>query len=322
MVAVSGGADSSALLLGLSELIERGKLLLRLTVAHLDHGLREQSKEDAAWVKRLAHRLGYPIVVRRVDVRKLASKTGDNLEQSARRARYDFLKTTARKAQAQLILTAHTLDDQAETVLLRLLRGSAAEGLGGIECVRTLERGSKLQLGRPLVSWARRADVEDYCHARRVEFRRDEMNENEEFSRVRVRKQLLPLMQSFNNKIVEALSRTATLLREDTDVLRIEAEKLLNAATASSERRLNENRALNVKVVASAPPAVRRRTVRLWLERERGHLRRLEMVHLVAIERLLTGDKGGRVAQLPDGGEVTRKRGWLVLNGLASQKKS
>ena len=322
VVAVSGGADSTALLLGLNELIERGKLLLELTVAHLDHGLRKQSKEDAAWVKRLASQLGYSVVVRRVDVRKLASKTGDNLEQCARRARYDFLKTTARKAEAQLILTGHTLDDQAETVLLRLLRGSAAEGLSGIESVRTLEHGSNLQLGRPLVSWARRSEVEDYCRAQQVEFLKDEMNESEEFSRVRVRKQLLPLMRSFNNKIVEALSRTATLLREDADVLSLEAEKLLTAATAGSELHLNRNSSLNVKVVASAPPAVRRRTVRLWLERERGHLRRLEMVHLVAIERLLQGEKGGRVAQLPDGGAVTRKRGWLVLNGVPSRKKS
>ncbi len=319
---MSGGADSTALLLGLNELLEQGRLSLKLTVAHLDHSLREQSKEDSAWVRRLAKQLGYPVVVGRVDVRNLASKTGDNLEQSARRARYDFLKTVAQKAHAQLILTAHTLDDQAETVLLRLLRGSAAEGLGGIEAIRTLEPGSELQLGRPLVSWARRTEVEDYCHAQGVAFRRDEMNENEEFSRVRIRKQLLPLMQSFNNKIVEALSRTATLLREDADVLALEAEKLLTAATASSEPNLNSNSSLNVKVVASAPAAVRRRAIRLWLERERGHLRRLEMVHLVAIERLLMGDKGGRVAQLPDGGEVTQKRGWLVLNGVPSRKKS
>lgn len=321
VVAVSGGADSTALLLGLNELIQRGKLSLKLTVAHLDHGLREQSKEDAAWVKQLANDLGYPVVVRRVDVRKLTSKTGDNLEQAARRARYDFLKTTARKARAQLILTAHTLDDQAETVLLRLLRGSAAEGLGGIEVVRMLERGSQLQLGRPLVSWARRAEVEDYCRAQQIEFRRDEMNENEEFSRVRVRKQLLPLMQSFNNKIVEALSRTATLLREDADVLSLEAEKLLTAASPGAQLSVNGNASLNVKVVSSAAPAVRRRALRLWLERERGHLRRVEMVHLLAIERLLSGDKGGRVAQLPEA-EVTRKRGWLVLNGVASGKKS
>ena len=295
---------------------------MRLTVAHLDHGLRKLSKEDAAWVKRLANQLGYAAVVRRVDVRKRASQTGDNLEQSARRVRYDFLKTTARKARAQLIVTAHTLDDQAETVMLRLLRGSAAEGLGGIESVRSLEQGSKIQLGRPLISWARRAETEDYCRAQQVEFRGDEMNEDEEFSRVRVRKQLLPLMQTFNNRIVEALSRTAALLREDADVLSLEAEKLLEAASSSSEFKANGNSSLNVKVVAAAPPAVRRRALRLWLERERGHLRRLEMVHLVAIDRLLTGDKGGRIAQLPDGGGVTRKRGWLVLNGVSFRKKS
>ena len=291
-------------------------------MAHLDHALREASKDDAAWVKRLANQLGFPVLVRRVDVGKRAAQTGDNLEQSARRARYDFLKTTARKARAGLILTAHTLDDQAETILLRLLRGSSAEGLGGIEVVRALERGSNTQLGRPLISWARRAEVEDYCRSQQVEFRKDQMNENEEFSRVRVRKQLLPLMQSFNNRIVDALSRTATLLREDADVLSLEAERLLASATAHSQLNVNGNSSLNVKVVAAAPPAVRRRTLRLWLERERGHLRRLEMVHLVAIDRLLTGVKGGRVAQLPDGGEVTRKGGWIVLNGMAGLKKS
>lgn len=322
IVAVSGGADSTALLLGLDELIRGGKLSLKLTVAHLDHGLRELSKEDAAWVKQLVARLGYPAVVRRVDVRKRAAQTGDNLEQSARRARYDFLKASARKAQAQLILTAHTLDDQAETVLLRLLRGSAAEGLSGIESLRALEQGSNIQLGRPLISWARRTDVEDYCRLNQVEFRKDEMNENEEFSRVRVRKQLLPLMQSFNNKIVEALSRTAGLLREDADVLANEAEKLLKAASASAELHANGTVSLNVKVMAGAPAAVRRRAVRLWLEQERGHLRRLEMVHLVAIDCLLAGEKGGRVAQLPDGGEVRRKHGWLVLNGMPARKKS
>ena len=322
IVAVSGGADSTALLLALHELIRAGKLSLQLTVAHLDHGLRELSKEDAAWVKHLATGLGYLAVVRRVDVHKRAAETGDNLEQSARRARYDFLKATARKARAQLVLTAHTLDDQAETVLLRLLRGSAAEGLSGIESQRPLEQGSNIQLGRPLIAWARRTEVEDYCRAQRVDFRRDEMNENEEFSRVRIRKQLLPLMQTFNNKIVDALSRTAGLLREDADVLSFEAGKLLTAATVGSELNANGSPSLDAKVVGAAPAAVRRRTLRLWLERERGHLRRLEMVHLVALDRLLTGDKGGRVAQLPDGAQVTRKRGWLVLNGVRPRKKS
>ena len=322
-MAVSGGADSTALLLGLDELIQARKLSLKPTIAHLDHGLRARSKDDAAWVKTLARKLGYPAIVHRMDVRKKAAKTNDNLEQAARRVRYDFLKKAAKTAAADLVLTAHTLDDQAETVLLRLLRGSAAEGLSGMESIRPIEAGSKIQLGRPLVSWARRSDVEAYCRTRQVDFLSDEMNEDESFSRVRVRKQLLPLMQSFNNKIVEALSRTAGLLREDADALSLEAERLLAAAAENRpETSLNDRSILNVKVMAAAAPAVRRRALRLWLERERGHLRRVEMVHLVAIDRLLAGNHGGREAQLPDGDRVSRKRGWLELNGMPTRKKS
>ena len=320
-MAVSGGADSTALLLGLDELLRASKLSLTLTVAHLDHSLRKVSKQDATWVKMLAGKLGYPVVVRRVDVGKLAAKTGDNLEQAARRARYSFLKPTAKKEHAQLILTAHTLDDQAETVLLRLLRGSAAEGLSGIELLRPLEPHSNIKLGRPLVSWARRSDVEEYCRSRGIKFLEDEMNQDESLSRVRVRKQLLPLMQSFNNKIVDALSRTAGLLREDADALSLEAEGLLAAASEQKKGNVDVGSSLNVTVLAAAPPAVRRRALRFWLERERGHLRRLEMVHLVAIDRLLSGSQSGRVAQLPDGASVTRKRGWLELNGAPARKK-
>ena len=320
-MAVSGGADSTALLLGLDELIRAGRLPLILTVAHLDHSLRKASKQDAEWVRTLANKLGYPAVVRRVDVGKRAAQSGDNLEQAARRARYAFLKTTAKKEHAQLILTAHTLDDQAETVLLRLLRGSAAEGLSGIEPIRPLEPRSNIKLGRPLISWARRSDVEEYCRSRGVEFLEDEMNQDESLSRVRVRKQLLPLMQSFNNRIVDALSRTAGLLREDADALSLDAERLLAAASEKKRGNQNAGSCLNVSVMAAASPAVRRRALRLWLEKERGHLRRLEMVHMVAIDRLLSGSHGGRVAQLPDGATVTRKRGWLELNSTPTRKK-
>ncbi len=322
VVAVSGGADSTALLLGLDELVRAGKLSLTLLVAHLDHRLREDSKTDAATVKALASRLGYKSIIRRTDVKKEAVATNENLEQAARFARYDFLKAVATKHRARLIVTAHTLDDQAETVLLRLLRGSAAEGLSGMEAVRPLEPGSAIEIGRPLVSWARRSDVEDYCRSQQVEFCADEMNQDEGFTRVRVRKQLLPLMQSFNNKIVDTLARTAGLLREDADALTVQAEQLLLAATRPTEAEVKGNRRLDVKLMAAAPAAVRRRALRLWLERERGHLRRLEMVHLVAIDRLLTGTQTGRRAELPEGGQVTRKRGWLELNGLPTRKKS
>src|SRR5712692_8946881 len=197
VVAVSGGADSVALLLSLNELIEAKKLKLKLFVAHLDHALRKNSKADARWVKALAKQLGYESLSRRVDVKALAAGSKDNLEQAARRARYRFLADVAKKKRASLVLTAHTMDDQTETVLLNLLRGSGMDGLSGMEPARRLGEGSETTLVRPLLDWARRRDTENYCRLRGVEFRFDEMNDDEKFARVRVRRQLLPRMGSF-----------------------------------------------------------------------------------------------------------------------------
>ena len=157
----------------------------------------------------LATKLGYHVKIGRSKIAENARAGSDNLEQAAE-ARYAFLERTAKKGVLHYVLTAHTMDDQAETVLLRLMRGSAAAGLGGMEAIRPLAKDSSIKLARPLL-WARRSDTEDYCRIRKVEFLFDEMNDDLRFARVKVRKQLLPLMQSFNNKIVEALSRTLTL---------------------------------------------------------------------------------------------------------------
>ena len=216
VLGVSGGADSAALLLATDELIKAARLAVGITVAHLDHGLRGAAGEaDAAWVRELARQWGSECVSARVDVGERAAGHGDNLEQAARRARYEFLGTTARGCGARFVLVAHTMDDQAETVLLRLLRGSGSEGLGGMKTMRALESSHSVMLARPLLRWARRAETEGYCAARKVDFRSDAMNDDERFARVRVRRQLLPLMQSFNPRIVEALARTSLLLRDE-----------------------------------------------------------------------------------------------------------
>jgi len=365
VVAVSGGADSTALLLGLDELIKKEKLRLQLTVAHLDHGLRDESKTEARWVSQLAKELGHDVVVAKANLRRKSAdslanspvNSKGNLEQLARTARYEFFLKTATKKKADLVLTAHTLDDQAETVLLRLLRGSAAEGLSGIPSVREIERGSQVRLARPLLSWARRSDTENFCRQLQIDFKVDEMNHDETYARVRVRKQLLPLMKSFNNRVVEALSRTATLLNEDAVALSDEARRVLELASnipkqpskapsrtptvrdgsigrrkralanARPSARIAKNSetkspALSVSVLLQSPAAVRRRALREWILRSRGDLKRLERVHLVAVERLLEGDRGGRVAELPAGMIVTRKRGMLELSRKKGLKKA
>lgn len=315
VIGVSGGADSSALLLAFDELIKTGKLELKIVVAHLDHGLRKDSGADARWVKQLAKSLGgeIDVVIGKADLeqrRKVSRNgSGENLEQAARKARYKFLDKTARKMNARLVLTAHTLDDQAETILLRLLRGSAAEGLSGIVSVRSLSPNSDILLVRPLVSWARRVDTENYCGRRKIDFRADEMNDDEAFARVRVRKQLLPLMKSFNPRVVEALNRTAALLTEDAEALAEAASRLLEWAAQTSENASETRKpSLDVSILLQAPAALRRRALREWILRARGNLRRLEMVHLVAVEALLSGERGGRVAELPGGMKVVRKR--------------
>ena len=320
VVGVSGGADSTALLLALHELRSASKLSVKICVAHLDHKLRKTSAQDARWVSALAAKLGYECVIGRSKVAEIARANNDNLEQAARKARYAFLERTAKRKSAKYVLTAHTMDDQAETVLMRLMRGSAGAGLGGMEAMRSLTPNSSIQLVRPLL-WARRSDTENYCRLRKAEYLVDEMNNDPALSRVRVRQQLLPLMQSFNNRIVEALSRTATQLREDRAVLFSDADELLQRASLSGvdsagvsardEDGETNTAPLNVKLLANEPPALRRRALRQWLSQARGSARRLEMVHLLAVEKLLEGTAGGRTVELPGGGRVKRSKNRL-----------
>lgn len=310
VVAVSGGADSTALLLAIEELRTNHKLHTAICVAHLDHKLRKTSSKDAKWVADLAAKLGFKSVIGRSKVAEAARAENDNLEQAAREARYAFLERTAKRVSANYVLTAHTMDDQAETILLRLMRGSAGAGLGGMESLRPLAKNSSIKLARPLL-WARRVETEAYCRLRKVEFLSDEMNDDQRFARVKVRKQLLPLMQSFNNRIVEALSRTAEHLREDGAVLFNDSDALLRRASISDEESETKTPALDVKVLSNAPTALRRRALRQWISEARGGTRRLEMVHLSSVENLLKGNAGGRVVELPSGGRVVRRRNRL-----------
>ncbi|HEV3469866.1 MAG TPA: tRNA lysidine(34) synthetase TilS [Pyrinomonadaceae bacterium] len=319
LVAASGGADSSALLLALDELRRAGLLGVELTAAHLDHGLRgARGAEDARWVEGWARSLGYEVLTGRAEV-----EARDNLEQAARRARYEFLSGAARASGARAVLAAHTLDDQAETVLLRLLRGSGAEGLAAIRPERALDAAGNVSLRRPLVAWARRAQTEEYCRGRGVAFRRDEMNEDESFARVRLRRRVLPLLKTFNPRAVEAIARAADLLHEDASALEALAAALLEEAAAGGEEsgqapsagEATAARPLRVEALSAAMPALRRRALRLWLARGRGDLRRVGLQHVKAVERLLAGERGGRVAELPGGARVERRRGLLLFRG-------
>ena len=319
IVAVSGGADSVALLLGVDELVRSKKLASKIVVAHLNHKLRGKSgNDDARFVSTLAKQLGYAAVNKAVDVGAKATAARDNLEQAARRARYEFLRKTAELHKAPVVLTAHTLDDQVETVLLNLLRGSGAAGLSGIESVRSIDTSSEILLGRPLLSWARRSDTEGFCRQHSIEIRLDEMNADQKFARVRVRKELVPLMKSFNPRFVEGLARTAEILREDDIALESAAARLFELSLNGQTQRGKEP-ALRTDLLRVAQPALRRRALRQWLASCRGDLRRLEHSHIVALDKFLFSTRSGRVIELPGGARIVKSAGLFLYRGPRSK---
>ena len=316
IIAVSGGADSVSLLGSLHELQTAAKINLKIIVAHFNHQLRAfESDEDARFVGNLAKRFDFEFVCGAPTGNLRRSKT--NLEQVARVARYDFLAETAAAYKAFAVLTAHTLDDQAETFLLRLLRGSGADGLAAMQPISYLKSEiqnpkSEIQLVRPLLTWARRRMTEDYCLELGLEFRHDSMNDDENFARVRVRKQLLPLLKSFNPKIVETLANTAELLRDEADELNAQAGQFL------SENHFR----LPVSDYQKQTASLRRRILRLWLAQARGGLRQIEAAHLSAIEALATSRKSGRMVELPGGGTIKRQAGELIFTATVEKSGS
>jgi tRNA(Ile)-lysidine synthase len=222
VVAVSGGADSVALLRSVAD------GFADLVVAHLNHQLRGvESDEDAAFVAQLCSRLSHRIEA--LDIAALKESSGDNLEAVARRARYDFLSRVAREVNAAWVATAHTLDDQAETVLHRLIRGTGLRGLRGIAAKRELAPG--IALLRPMLTVSR-AEVIGYLREIGQDWREDVTNRNVAFTRNRIRHELLPLLRTFNPGIEESLARVA----EEADVVYCGIERAAIDQLAAVER--------------------------------------------------------------------------------------
>ncbi len=339
VVAVSGGADSVSLLLALRELRNLKKLNLRFVVAHLNHNLRgAESDMDENFVKDLTVKFDFELALGSEKI----SHEG-NLEQNARDQRYKFLFETAENLDAYGILTAHTLNDQAETFLHNLLRGSGLQGLGGMKTVQIPDAGfqmpdsepenqnldeqskiqnpkSKIRLVRPLLNWATREDTENFCRLNEVEFRYDTMNEDLKYNRVRIRKILIPMMQDFNPKVVKILAQTATRLREEDEFLdaatrkfNTEKQKFAEKNTDDGQLMTDDQESLPLKDLKDLFPSMRRRILRDWLKKRRGDLRKLDAKHFEAIENLIFSRKSGKTAELPNGEILLKNDGNLTF---------
>ena len=288
VVGLSGGADSVALLDALALL--RGPRGFRLVAAHLDHGLRRASADDAAFCAALCRHLDVPLRTGAADVRGRAGREDGGLEAAGRRARYLFLRRVAREEQAAAIAVAHTRDDQAETLLLRLLRGAGATGLSAM-------RARRGRLLRPLLAVSR-DEVVAHLHARSLEWREDPSNADPVHMRNRVRHELLPYLESrFNPRARAVIARAASLLADEAAHLRREAAALL----AASARRDGDALVLHRAALARAPVPVARAAVREAVRRC-GGLRGVGSVHVERVVALARGPApSGRAVALPGG---------------------
>ncbi len=298
LVAVSGGADSMALLYALAALA--GPWRLTVQVVHVHHGLRPEADEDAAFVQAQAQALGLPVRVEPVDAGGAARTQRLSIEDAARRLRYERLEATARGWSADAVAVAHTADDQAETVLLRLLRGTGVAGLGGMTQTRPL---GEARLIRPLLAFWR-AEIEAFLAAHGLSYRDDATNRDLAFTRNRIRHDLLPrLMQDYNPRIREALVQLAEQCRTDTAYLEASAARQWRRIA----RRAGRGEVLvDVARLRRQPPALRRQLVRRTVREVQGDLTAFEFRHWRELESLIGSGPDGALVDLPGGIQCQR----------------
>lgn len=291
LVAVSGGPDSVALLYLLNSL--KKELKINLHIAHLDHMLRKDSYKDRRFVEGLAGKLRIPITCAQINIKELAKK--GSLEEIARNARLGFLFKAAKDIKADKIALGHTLDDQAETVAMRILRGAGLYGLSGILPKREL---AGFTLIRPLIE-AKRIDVEAYLKRKKVRPRRDASNFEDIYFRNRIRNRLLPLLEKeYNRNVKEVLANMAQGIGSDYDYLLRVANKTMKRLKAK----------IILDKLLRLHPAIQRLIFRQCFASLKGDTRRLSFQHIKEIEDLLLNRPVNSIVDLPKGVSVAKKK--------------
>lgn len=257
LIAVSGGADSLSLLRALHALHRANPGEGRLIVAHFNHRLRGSASDaDELFIRTLAEQLGLESTIGHATA-DLAADTGDGLEATARHARYDFLAAAANQFGARYITTAHTADDQVETILFNILRGTGLPGLAGIPRTRQLTEVTTII--RPLLDF-KRSDILDYLAALNQPFCDDETNQLRDFTRNRIRHELLPqLERDYNPRVRDSLLRLSQAAAQADDFLDQQAQTILGSAV----RRIPGGIEFNLKRIAHLHPALIRQTLLL-----------------------------------------------------------
>lgn len=287
VVALSGGPDSVALLFVLLEF--KREFNLSLLAAHVNHKLRgKESDQDQAFVRKLCSELKVKLYSRSFQVKKEAKKSKLSVEECARKIRYDYLNKLADKLKAQKIALGHNFNDQAETVLIRLIRGSGSLGLSGIPPVKD-------RIIRPLIE-VKRVEIETFLKSNNVVFRIDSSNLRTDYLRNRVRLKLLPILKKeYNPKIEDVLSRTASILRAEEQLLNKEAQKAYSETVIEEQK---DKILLDSKRFSGCDEWLKRLLIRDCVKKLKGDLRELGFEKVEALVALVEKKKSGKSVDL------------------------
>ncbi|MDH5696573.1 MAG: tRNA lysidine(34) synthetase TilS [Dehalococcoidia bacterium] len=295
LVAVSGGPDSVCLLHILVELSK--ELAVKLHVAHLNHQLRGiESEADASYVSDLARQFGIPATIDRQDVKGYQTQQRLSLEEAAREVRYSFLTQVARSMGANRVAVGHTMDDHIETILMHLIRGTGTRGLRGLQPITVWQSAANsLTIVRPLLTVSHQ-ETEDYCHHHRLMPRLDASNLSLSPLRNRIRHQLLPLLKSYNPRVVEALLRTGHIASDDIAFLDRTIAQLWDEIAQEQQDTI----ILDKERFDQLPSALQRYLLRASAEKLLGSAKDVETRHIEAMMSALTKPAGKKL-NLPRG---------------------
>jgi len=319
IVGVSGGPDSVALLLVLSALTSSERLPLELTVAHVNHGMRPKADQEERFVVELASRLGLECRTGRFEVASLAAGK-PSIEEVARQCRYGFFDQVAKDVAASKIAVGHNADDQVETILMRIMRGTGLKGLEGMQWARALSPGSAIEVVRPLLGTSR-DEIEAFLEAEGERWCVDETNLGDDFLRSRVRNELLPLLRDrYNPNVHAALLNLSALAAQANDLV----ERLVDEAQRKFARSKPSQVLLDAEAVRNLHPIVRSGLLRRVLARLKVPGQEIGLVHVRQLEGMLASEGSSKGITLPGAVRALKQYDELVLTraGLTPQPAS
>ena len=284
VVGVSGGPDSITLLECLYKYKE--KLQIEIIVAHINHLIREDSTEDEQYVENVCKNKNIKCYIKRENILELAKNKKMGTEEAGRKVRYEFFDEVLKKEKANKIAIAHNMNDNAETILLNLLRGT---GLNGLEGIQPMEYNKYI---RPLINISRQ-EIEEYVEKNKLNPKIDYTNKENIYKRNKIRNELLPYLKSLNPNIIENLSRLSKIVKEENSYIKKETENIYNKISIKDEKNLGKIE-LNIKEFNKLEMAIKKHLIIKCIEEVVGSSRNIEKINIDDIIRICSNNIGNK----------------------------